>query len=291
MDQHFERIARRLSTLELRRPDADDDDALDAMKPGSPFGRVPRRFVGTYSAAGLGTVIHEYGLDAKLRAQGLGDYRLVVTDEDPFRHRLQLVLPEGAHAMDMHIHLRTLVDGADVVVVEWLRMQNPRARFTRERPRLPGQEHPGTGLGRDVAQLLVLMCRRIGRDGLVTVPERFHLAELYARGGWRAALPAADLELDDVLAGTRALSLAERAWAVARGFVRDGDGAPYVYVPRERVLPVSERMQARGFGALDAVARLAHALHRRPFTVDVEGLARSLAADPVEGMDPAHIQR
>src|SRR5262245_61341829 len=104
VDPHFERISRRLSTLELRAPDDDDGGDLVDMKPGSPFGRVQRRFVGTYTARGLRTAIHEYGLDAKLAAQGLGDFTLIVSDEDPFRHRLEVRVPEG-HVMDMRLHL------------------------------------------------------------------------------------------------------------------------------------------------------------------------------------------
>lgn len=271
----FERIARRLTTLELT---AGDDDA---------------RFVNQYSERGLRTVIDEYGLDAKLKAQGLGDYRLVVSEDDPFRHRMELVLPDGTRAMDMKLHLMRATSAnehADVVVVEWLVMQNPRAQFSSTKPRLPGQQHPGTGLGRDVAELLAIMCRRIGRDGLVVVPERFHLAELYARAGWLAPSPDAERDLADVLAATASLSFAARAWAVERGFVVDEDGAPFVHRPSERVLAVSERMRdALAPNGFLWLKRLVTAEAR--FSVDIDALRESLRANPVEGMDPDALER
>lgn len=295
LDPHFERIARRLNTLELRRPDV-DEDPLD-MEPGSPFGRVSRRFADTYTSGGLRTVIREYGLDEKMRGQGLTDYELRISEEDPFRHRLEIFLPEGVaeerRVMDLRIHLTSVAlpgveEHADVVIVDWLLMQNPLRSFTRERPRLPGQRYPGTGLGRDVAQLLVLMCRRIGRDGLVTVPEHFHLAELYAAAGWRAPAPQAERELDAIIAATRTLSLAGRAWAVERGFLSDEDGEIVSYTPHERVLPVSERLEkAMAPGGFLWLTRLLTPIPK--LELDLEGLRQSLRDEPVEGMDPDHL--
>ncbi len=300
VDPHFERIARRLRTLTLCAPDAEDGSLEE--RPGSPFGRVSPRLVGQYTASGLRAAIGEYGLAKKLEDKGLGDFQVVISEEDAFRQRLEVLLPEGSapdrHLMDLRLHLRSVTlpppSGAPpaaapaplaVVVVEWLLMQNPRARFTKERPRLPGQEYPGTGLGGAVAQLLVLMCRRIGRDGLIVVPARFHLAELYTRAGWLAPGPSADRDFEDVLAAARKLTFPARAWATERGFVIDEDGAPFVYHPEERALPVSDRMaKALAPGGLLWLARLLEP--RRSFAVDVDGLARSLRTDPVEGMDP-----
>lgn len=295
IDPAFERLARQLTMLQLRRGD-DGDDISDAL---SPEGPRTATFMDTYSDAGLQTVIEHYGLDAKLKERGLGDYELVITEEDPFHQRLEIVLPslERTHVMDLRLHLArlSLSDGerVDVVAVEWLRMQNPRGQFTSSRPRLPGQVHPGTGLGKDVGQLLQLMCRRVGREGLVTVPERFHLAELYARGGWLAPSGGADRLIDEVKLAAPALSFAARAWAMERGFVFDESGAPVSYTPEERVLPVSERVQRAlapgGFWRIASQLLEPLELRRRLF-VDVEALARSLETSPVEGMDPSALE-
>jgi hypothetical protein len=172
-----------------------------------------------------------------------------------------------------------------VVVVDWLLMQNPRRAFSTQRPRLPGQKHPGTGLGRAVGQLLVLLCRRIGRAGLLTVPEHFHLAELYRRAGYRALSADDDGMLSDLLTATDHLSFAQRAWAVERGCVKDADDDAVVpYAPHARLLPIEDALS----GALDPGGRFFRSLLRTPrrLRADTQALAAWLRTDPVEGMDP-----
>ena len=293
VDPRFEAISRRLTMLELMDP----GPAAPPEGSESPFARSGR-FVHTYSEAGLRTAIREFGLDDKLRALGIVDIELRITEEDPFRHRLEVLLADAAlddrHVMDMRLHLSRVglpgvVEHADVVMVDWLLMQNPRSWFCAERPRLPGQRYPGTGLGRDIAQMLMLLCRRVQREALITIPERFHLAELYRRSGWLPINLEEEHALTDVLRATSSLSLAARAWAVERGLVRDAHGTPFSYHPHERVLPVSERLEGAlapgGFFMLREVLRAP-----RTFELDLEELRQSLRDDPVDGLDPATIE-
>ncbi len=292
VERHYEEVARRLTMLQLMDPGPRaPTDGSDVFARGD-------RFAHTYTEAGLRTAIHEYGLDDKMRAIGVDQYELRITEEDPFRHRLEVLVPDDEltdrHVMDLRIHLTRVglpgvEESADVVIIDWLLMQNPRAPFTRARPRLPGQRYPGTGLGRDVAQLLFLLTRRVQREALVTVPERFHLAELYRRGGWHAINLDEEHVLADVLAATRQLGFAARAWAVERGLVKDEHGVPFSYRPHERVLPVAARLEQAlapgGFLMLKEVLRAP-----RQFEVDLPALRRSLEEDPVDGLDPDGVE-
>lgn len=292
VEPHFEEVSRRLTMLQLMDPGPTAEGShADLLAHGD-------RFAHTYTEAGLRTAIHEYGLDSKMRALGIVEFQLRITEEDPFRHRLEVLLDDAAledrHLMDLRIHLTrvglpNVEERADVVMVDWLLMQNPRTSFSAQRPRLPGQRHPGTGLGRDVGQLLFLLTRRVQREALVVVPERFHLAELYRRGGWRPINLEAEHALSDVLFATRNLSFAARAWAVERGLVRDEHGEPFVYHPHERLMPVSARLESAlspgGFFMLKEVLR-----EPRPFEVDVEEVRRSLRDEPVAGLDPGTVE-
>ncbi len=293
VDSRLERIARRLTLADLRSDDDDDDGDLLAA-------RQADWFVDVYSPSGLRHAFYEYGITSALAARGLADHRLLVTREDPFRHRLQLLLDDGGVIMDLRLHLVDAAvakaphekdsgdknsgdknsgdnDRISVVVVDWLLMQNPRAAFSTARPRLPGQEHPGTGLGGQVHQLLILLCRRLGRDGLVNTPERFHLAALYRRLGY-----VGDAHDDAIIAGVvaaaarQSISLPLLAWAVDRGFVNN-DAGKYRYAPHELFCPVSKRLERA----------LAHppAAPQPGFVVDVDGLHRSLRHEPVAGLD------
>jgi hypothetical protein len=309
VDPAFERIARSLTLLELRAPPPDGAELsaqdLDGLT-------TTPAFVDVYTEVGLRRVLEVYGLKDALAAQGLADHDIRVHQDDPFRHRLELVLGDGTRIMDMRLdlvrcHRRRLVGGSedpatdehfDVVVVNWLLMQNPRRAFTAQRPRLPGQEHPGTGLGRQIHNLLVLLCRRIHRDALLAVPERFHLAVLYRRAGYRFLDERVSTLMDDVLAaGQQAgLSFAALAWAMERGFVRTKDGAPVSYAPTELVCPVSPSLaQALAPGGFLSLARLQPVLShlevwgargRGALVVDKAGLWSSLRTDPVDGLAP-----
>ena len=283
-DPRFQRIAQRLTAADLREGAADGDlEEQDLMA-----ARTGQCFVDAYSEAGLRRALDEYGITAALTRLGLGDHHLLITADDPFRHQLRIALDDGRLIMDLRLHLvDAAIDPAKdphrvaVVVVDWLSMQNPRASFSPARPRLPGQEHPGTGLGRQVHQLLMILCRRIGRDALITVPERFHLAVLYRQLGYLCLDADVDAALTGVeRAGAAAdLSLAKLAWAVERGCVHAVDGGPRVFAhaPVELVCPVSARLER----ALSR--RSAKAIPR--FVVDVDALSRSLKNDPVDGLD------
>lgn len=296
----LERIAARLTAHDLRGHDDDDDDLFAA--------RTAEAFVDTYSEQGLRRALTEYGVFDDLAARGLGDNELKITREDHYRHRLEITLLDGSPVMDMRLHLAehsvgTHVDkrvgtkgsgrGVDdkdavpvaVVLINWLLMQHPRQPFSSTRPRLPGQQHPGTGMGRKVQELLVLLCRRLGRDGLVSVPERFHLSVLYRRIGFFPAVVAETAGVDAALAAAivAGISFDQLAWAVERGFVVDERGLPWVYTPHTLICPVSSRLQRllRAQAAANASSSTSNAPLLR---VDLDGLRASLANDPVDGV-------
>lgn len=280
----MEKIAARLTSATLRASEGEDDDDL--------FEPETRPFLDVYSVSGLRHALQEYGITAALEARGLGDHEYRVSREDDFRHRLEILLSDGRAIMDLHLHLRESPVVGDkpfaVVVVEWLLMQNPRQPFSPERPRFPGQLYPGTGMGRQVHTLLVLLCRRMCRDALLTVPERFHLALLYRRIDFVAVDANDDVGIQAVLqAGDVAgLSMAGLAWAVERGFVLDDDGAPWRYTPHTLVCPVSQRLELalRRETASSPEEKAGPAALSLSLHVDVEGLQQSLASSPVDGL-------
>jgi hypothetical protein len=49
------------------------------------------------------------------------------------------------------------------LAVRWLALQDPRGRFTPERPRLPGQRYPGLGLGKRLYERLMVWAKSGGR--------------------------------------------------------------------------------------------------------------------------------
>lgn len=312
----FARIARRLDAIELMNEDGASElsfTARDFADRNFHGAAEDGPFLDFYSPAGLRRAFEAYGIDEKLRQKGLSDYAFVTSKDDGRHHRLQVFLnrEDAAHdgdgpvlrqdadrIMDLRVHLVSGnvgdLEHVPLFVVEWLSMQNPRAEFSVERPRLPGQRFPSTGFGRDTFNLLIIAAQRLKRHALIHVPERFHLAELYHRGGSRYVDERFEQKFDAIYDATKHLSFCHRAWAVERGFVKtvDGTGASRteddrsVRMPaQEMVLPLSKEVAShvdeRGF-----FKRLLDKATAPKLEFDRKGYVQSLIDDPVEGLEP-----
>jgi hypothetical protein len=292
----YRRIADQLRTYELVADDEGTSFSGEAVQ--------STRFVGFYSRPGLRKVLEAYGIADHLRELGFTDTKMVVDQRDPFTHRFQLLDGNGAgddhRLIDLQIHLHRIRESMseqendthhepfDTLAVEWLCLQNPHAAFDSSRPRLPGQKHPGLGLAYVVHNVILLMARRIGRDGVLNVPEHFHLAPLYHKAGYQFVCPRHRLEVDAAARATSDLHLALASWAVERDCLRlvgtDGATSAWHYEPAEMIAPVSDRL-ATELKRRDRRRRRA-AIDEKPLEmiVDLDALERSLREDPVDGI-------
>ena len=129
----------------------------------------------------------------------------------------------------------------ELLSLEWLLLQNPRATFSNQRP-LPGQAYPGLGLLGDVASLLILICDRLRLDGLIFVPSHFHLA-VKGKKYLRFIDPVDEAWFRAVYEAVEDLPLAEGSTAVAEGRVVDlASGKATRWHPMSMVLPISDRL-------------------------------------------------
>jgi hypothetical protein len=126
---------------------------------------------------------------------------------------------------------------------EWLLLQNPRKRFTFDRPRLPGQENPGLGLLAEIVALMVVMCERIGLDGIMFVPAHYYMAAL----GRRHLMFVRPEDARHYAAIGRAVSglpLAEATSAIENGrVVNAADGSEVEWHTPLMILPVNEELR------------------------------------------------
>lgn len=172
-------------------------------------------------------------------ASGVGDTILVYADPDREGLLVELRVSRS----------RRIVPDMEVLYVEWLRLQNPRAAFDARHPRLPGQEHPGLGLLHEIVGWLVVVCERLGLDGLAFTASEFYMAVL-ARHHARFLDPAAQGHFDAIRRAVDHLPLPEAVRALREGRVRDGSGQRVAWEPAVQVYPVSSRMR-RALSALD----------------------------------------
>jgi hypothetical protein len=153
-----------------------------------------------------------------------------------FKLRLSELVPVLRLATEAPLHpLRMLR-------LEWGLLQNPRASFTPARPRLPDQTHPGLGLSNEAGKFLDELAREHRCDGLLSFPQHYHNAVIYARRyvyfhparqGWHEAMQR------DLCERT----LAERSFAVDVGcLILEPGGKPLAWEASEMVRPISSRL-------------------------------------------------
>ena len=166
----------------------------------------------------------------------------------PGGHTARLFGDPGRKQLLVEMRLRRdrrTVPGFELLAIEWLLLQNPRARFTRERPALPGQKLPGLGLQRDTIALLVMVCERLRLDGLVFVPSHYHLA---AQSRQRLSFldPQAERRYHALARALDGLGLAAASHAVDSGEVVDeSSGEPVRWQGSPMILAVSEGLRER----------------------------------------------
>ncbi len=220
------------------------DDILPAT--GGP-GR-PRRLLGFYSLQGLELALERAGVLDRVRALGFAEPTLELALDPANGDTVRLF--GDRRKTELLIESRVLIDrwtapGLSLLRLEWMLLQNPRARFTLQRPRLPGQRHPGLGMLQDMMALLVLACERLQLDGLLFVPAHFHTASR-GRKHLRFLNPADKAfvrKLEEALAG---LGLAEASAAVEEGRVVEAKtGAPLPWPVMPMVFPVTDRLRER----------------------------------------------
>jgi acetoin utilization deacetylase AcuC-like enzyme len=220
----------------------DDDIAASLRGP-----HRPRRFLGYYSPQGLELALERAGLLDRVRALGFAHPATEMDLDNPTGDTVRLY--GDASRRELLIEARARIDrgaipGLALLRIEWLLLQNPRAEFTADRPRLPGQSYPGLGMSQDIVALLILACDRLQLDGLVFVPAHYHSASQGRK--WLRFLDPADEGLFRALQqALHGLPLSEATRAVAEKQVVDGEtGEPFVWRPMPMGLPVTDRFRA-----------------------------------------------
>lgn len=246
--KRYRYISRLLDPRQLSGGSMDNDFGLteeDLYLPG--WGqRGENRFLGFYTKTGIEIFMERSGFLDRLRQLGFQHPCLELQLNDPAGDTLRIFADPDHDELLGELRLqrdRRLMPGFELISVEWLMMQNPRATFEKSRTPLPGQKHPGLGMLGDVISVLRLVCERLRVDGLSFVPSNYLTA---AYGG---ESPLTFLEADDQ-ARFEALAevLAEHSvgaatQAIARGEVIAADGSTFQWQPKPMVLPVSRRLR------------------------------------------------
>lgn len=182
----FRQLKARLDPLTFGQAEPDDswqltEEDLVGLLPG-----IPRqtRFLDYFSQVGLELLLERCGLLTQIRARGFLHPTLALDLDHPLGQTLRLFGDREQQELLVELRLsrsRRMVVGREVLLVEWLLLQNPREQFPPERTPLPGQSYPGLGILREFFAWLMLMCETVGLDGIVFLPSHYHIAALSRR--------------------------------------------------------------------------------------------------------------
>lgn len=237
----FSAIARSLAPSELGEPpDLDMDDVARDLGLASGDRKL---WLGFYSAEGIEHALYRYGALGELWRMGYGPFRVEIHDEGVGQSARLVNVPTGDVLIEAVLEKRD-----DMLYVHWLALRHPRAKFSAERPRLPGQDVPGLGLAREIMEMLVRIAVRLGLGGLVFRPASYHLA-YGGRETLRFVDPARQGRFEALVDALHGMPLLEATRAVMEGRVLL-NGERYTWEADEMVKWVEPRPDDRA--AIDA---------------------------------------
>ena len=288
-DEDLERIRKTSRKLSVARLMGLGEASGSFSLSGLMTDQGPVRLFGYYSADGVRYALEALGIFGILEGKGYQD--------------LSVSLSGNAFTQDIRIHGRSdglahlLVEGRfrrtswsfprdaypgskhprlsfQVVHIEWFLLQNPTARFTDERPRLPGQKHPGLGLRDQVLELFQVVARRLALDAYVAQAKLFHNAFMYSPMFFFTD-PNRQAELQAIRSEAEGATLQDITLAVEGGFLRK-DGEPYQWKGAEMIHPLSGSL-ARVFRECGYQGRVADLAAGMRFEFDWEAYRRNKA--------------
>ena len=273
-DNIFLRMTRLVPMLrdpELAKGVVDDDGwGLTASDlPGFDVGETEIRVLDHYTPHGIELVLDRTGILAALRDRGFPTPTVDVVGGSGVPPTVR-VFGDADHTQLILefrvVRNQTVIPGEDVLLVEWLLLQNPVAEFTDRRPRLPGQEHPGLGLLGPVAGLLMAMADALKLSAVAFMPANYYIAVL-SQHHLRFVDPGAQGRFEGLHQALGHLSLSEASRALEQGRVRDSQtNLPVRWEPSPMVTPQGAVMRQR-LGSPEYQAAVDTARGRHHFTV------------------------
>lgn len=241
-------------------------------------------FLGQYSHHAVELTLEWTGILDRLRQMGFAHPVVDLDLENPGGHTIRVFADTQMNELLIEVRLRRdrrSIPGMELLGLEWLLLQNPRAGFSSSQPPLPGQKHPGLGLMADIMSQLILICDQLELDGIIFVPSQYHLA-VKGRRFLRFLEPEDEGWVRALRIALEGLPLAEATSMVAGGHLRDSrSGETISWRPTKMVLPISERLHDRVEGDSYEKVAVAMASSTQVELATTSPLARNDRANPV----------
>jgi acetoin utilization deacetylase AcuC-like enzyme len=213
----------------------------------SPANARPIRVLGELSAHRLELALEHLGILAQIRALGFPAPVVAVDAASPVGDTIRIFGDASRSALLMELRLGRrldLVPGTRTLYVEWLLLQDPREGFADPTRRLPGQDHPGLGMLREIIGWLVVLAESLELDGLAFTPAHYYMAAL-GRRHLQFARPEEAATFDAFRDAVAGLDLSAATRAIEEGRVIDErTGTPVRWHAPLMVLPLTEKLRS-----------------------------------------------
>lgn len=164
----------------------------------------------------------------------------------------------------------------DFLIFEWLTLQNPLLSFSEKKPALPGQEHPGLGLGKKVLDIFVYLARLTKKDGLLAFPAYFHNALLFSRY-FHFLNPEKQGEILALRKSFPQVSFKQLAWIVYLNCLRWKNNKIYEWKAEEQINPLNKTLKAY-FDSKYYKKKVKQIKEKLQFTIDWECLRKKASS-------------
>ncbi len=247
-------------------------------------------FLGRYTMAEVAAVLGKRGFFKEARKRSLWPLTFDLVSSAFPTQRLQIFLEEKQpEKLIVDLKIRegrmipkdnSLIDpiflNCDFLFLEWLTIQNPLRPFSKKRPPLPGQAHPGLGLGRRVVDVFIYLARLTRKDGLLAFPAYFHNALLFSRY-FHFISPEKAAEVLAIEKALPDIPFKHLAWIVHLSCLRTAAGETYEWKAEGMVYPLNKALKAF-FESKGYKSRLRQGMKGRSFAVDWDGYERKIDA-------------
>lgn len=232
----------------------------------------------------------EAGVLAVLRAKGFEDFAVAVVQTDPAVPHIQLRGGKGGREhLLLDACLRRLILRAacllepeeeeearrplDLLLVHWVREEDPTSSFSSERPALPLQNHPGLGVLRRAFRVALAIAQDLGVDGIANRPKFFHDAAIFHHSRLFLFLDGREQgRFEAMVRDLEGLPLRDASLAVAGWCVREPAGAAVHWQPGLQVFPLTPRL-TRHFHSAEYAAEVEAMRAASRFVIDQGALA------------------
>ena len=215
-------------------------------------------FLGKYTYRQAGRVMHKRNFVKDAKDLKLWPIKVKIdSTQFPPLQRLQMytkdIVPENlvvdlkikecSFALKNKLSFKFSSPRYEFLVIEWLTLQNPTRTFSRAKTPLPGQKHPGLGVGKKVIELFAYLARLNENDGIMVYAAFFHNALLFLKD-FKFVNPEKQGEVQAIRNAFSDVPFKQLAWIVNLNCLKDKNGNVYEWKAEEMVHPRNRELSA-----------------------------------------------